>query len=295
MKRLATPTVVFAALIAVLAGCAGAAGRRPASDSSGNVGQSTVSAFAGTWHGLVTGREMAGGGLAQRATLVVQPDGRYTLTTGVARSEGTSRVIGDVLELEGRFVADGARAGARLEKVGDGLMGLVDTHFPLTGNMTTGIRLERERGDSIQASPTQPTAAASAFEGGQFAGTWLGTATGREMFNLAQPARLVVQPDGRWTLTTGAVRSEGTISRIAGDVLELDGRFVPDGGAAGARLQRGGDGRLRGTVSSRFFLTGSINVGIELERERADSIQVSPTQPTTAASPFEWGRASQTQ
>ena len=286
MKRAVQSTVV-AAVIGVLTGCAGTGVRPPAIDSSGNVRQHTVQVFAGTWHGLVTGREMAGGGLAQRATLVVQPDGRWALTAGGARSEGTiSRVTGDVLELEGRFVPEGGRAGARLERVGDGLMGSVATIFPLTGGMTTGIRLERERSESIQASPPQPTTAASPFEGGQFAGTWLGTATGREMFNLVQPARLVIQPDGRWTLATGAVRSEGTISRIAGDILELDGRFVPDGGAAGARLQRVGDRRLMGTVATRF-LTGSMTVGIDVERERGDSIQASPVQPTATASPFE--------
>ena len=54
MKRLATPTVVFAVVIAVLAGCAGAAGQRPA----------TVQELAGTWHGSVAGREVLGGGLA---------------------------------------------------------------------------------------------------------------------------------------------------------------------------------------------------------------------------------------
>jgi hypothetical protein len=109
---------------------------------------------------------------------------------------------------------------------------------------------------------------------------------------IVQPARLVVQPDGRWTLTTGGARSEGTISRITDEVLELDGRFVPDGGRAGARLERVGDGRLTGTVATRF-LTGSMEVGIDLEREGADSAKASLIQSSVTISPLESGEVLQ--
>ncbi len=294
MKRLASPTVVFAAVIVVLTGCAGAAARRPATGPSVNVTQNAVQEFAGTWHGTVAGRDIGGGGITQRARLAIQPDGKWTLSTGGAQSEGTiSRVVAGVLELEGRFVPDGGPAGARLERAGYGLTGSVTTRF-FGSSVNGSIQLERERAGSVQASPTQPTTAAPRFEGGHFAGTWHGTVAGRDIGGggITQRARLVIQPDGRWTLTTGGAQSEGTISRIDADMLELEGRFVPDGGLAGARLERASHG-LTGSATTRFF-GSSVNGTIQLERERGDSIQASPLQPTPA-NPLAGGEVLQSQ
>jgi hypothetical protein len=105
---------------------------------------------------------------------------------------------------------------------------------------------------------------------------------------VTQRARFALQPDGRWTLSTGGTQSEGTISRVAGGLLELEGRFAPDGAPAGARLERVGD-TLVGTVTSRFF-GSTVNASVHLERERVDSLQVLPIQQSATVSPFQGGQ-----
>jgi hypothetical protein len=286
MKRLAEAAVIVAAVIGLLTGGAGAA-QRPAADTAGSAIKDTLKEFIGTWHGTAAGREMGGGGVTQRARFALQPDGKWTLSTGGTQSEGTiSRVAGGVLELDGRFVPDGAPAGARLERVGDTLTGSASSRF-FGSPVNIIVHLERERADSVQTPSTRPTTTASKFEAGQFAGTWQGTAAGREMGGggVTQRARFALQPDGKWTLSTGGTQSEGTISRVAGGLLELEGRFVPDGAPAGARLERVGD-TLVGTVTSRFF-GSTVNASVHLERERADSLQALPIQQSATVSPFQ--------
>jgi hypothetical protein len=91
-----------AALIMMLAGCAGHAAR-----SSGDLGSPSASVgdevrpFAGRWQGALT--ETGGFYYAGYAPLdlVLESDGTWTGTIGKARAQGTARMNGDRLVLRG--------------------------------------------------------------------------------------------------------------------------------------------------------------------------------------------------
>src|SRR5262245_11500095 len=65
-------------------------------------------------------------------------------------------------------------------------------------------------------------------------GRWEGVITGRELAQSGHisdvPVTLSIHPDGRWEISTALGDSAGTVTRVAGESIELEGHL---GGAQG--------------------------------------------------------------
>jgi hypothetical protein len=103
-------TVIF------MAGCAG----RPTGGSVTDAPAAGIASVpSGTWRGVVTGREFAtaAGVMPQKVTLEIG-DGRWAAETPAGKAAGTVVTTrGRDVRLEGQFVEDSARSGARARYV----------------------------------------------------------------------------------------------------------------------------------------------------------------------------------
>ncbi|MBI4245989.1 MAG: hypothetical protein HY614_02260 [Candidatus Rokubacteria bacterium] len=104
-------------------------------------------------------------------------------------------------------------------------------------------------------------------------GVWVGVISGREMGTtggvVAQDARLVINSDGTWTMTTASWKTSGTVLMRSGHLV-LDGHFISGNpgkpaGPALYDLSPWGNQALGGSGSAQFAGV-HITTGVQLKK-----------------------------
>jgi hypothetical protein len=141
------PSPLWLPVLALATACVGHAGGGSAPPLAPAERAAIARELEGEWHGVVSGRELATSGhIADIAVrLTIDPDGRWTLTSGPAAATGViTAMTAGILELDGRI--DGhhkRRTWLRVHRVRhDFLVGLVQTE--ITGSLVvTHVYLRR--------------------------------------------------------------------------------------------------------------------------------------------------------